>query len=326
MAKETSDAILEIIGLKTQFKTRQGLVKAVDGVDLELRRGETFGLVGESGCGKSVTALSILRLLPKPAGRIAAGRILFDGKDLAAVGEAEIRRIRGNRISMIFQEPMTSLNPVYTIGFQIEEVLRKHRGMSRAAARNEAARTLGLVGMPEPTARLDDYPHQFSGGMRQRAMIAMALACRPALMIADEPTTALDVTIQAQILDLIARLKQEFGMSVLLITHDLGVVAEICRNVAVMYAGRIVERATVDEIFSRPAHPYTVGLFNSLPRVGGREGALRPIPGAVPSQADLPSGCAFQERCFRRHAVCGEEPPWREIAPGHHARCWKPLG
>jgi oligopeptide/dipeptide ABC transporter ATP-binding protein len=321
-----SGPVLQIIGLKTQFHTRGGLVKAVDGLDLEIDAGETFGLVGESGCGKSVTALSVLRLLPKPAGRIAAGRILFDGKDLAKVGEAEIRRIRGNRISMIFQEPMTSLNPVYTIGYQIEEVLRRHRGMNRAESRAEAARTLGLVGMPEPEARLDDYPHQFSGGMRQRSMIAMALACRPALMIADEPTTALDVTIQAQILDLIARLKQEFGMSVLLITHDLGVVAEICRKVTVMYAGKAVESAGVDALFNRPAHPYTVGLFNSLPRVGGRAGVLKPIPGAVPSLANLPPGCAFQDRCFQRHEACREEPPWQPIAAGHHARCWKPLG
>ncbi|MCU0561595.1 MAG: ABC transporter ATP-binding protein [Desulfobacterales bacterium] len=321
-----SDPVLRIIGLKTQFQTRAGVVKAVDGLDLEIDAGETFGLVGESGCGKSVTALSILRLLPKPAGRIAAGRILFDGQDLATAAEAQMRRLRGNRISMIFQEPMTSLNPVYTVGFQIEEVLRKHRGMRRAEARAEAARTLGLVGMPEPVARLDDYPHQFSGGMRQRAMIAMALACRPALMIADEPTTALDVTIQAQILDLIARLKQEFGMSVLLITHDLGVVAEICRNVAVMYAGKAVESAGVEELFHRPAHPYTVGLFDSLPRVGGRAGALNPIPGVVPSLANLPPGCAFQDRCFRRHGACREDPPWQEIAAGHRARCWKPLG
>ncbi len=323
-ARGAGEPVLRIIGLKTQFQTRAGVVKAVDGLDLEIQAGETFGLVGESGCGKSVTALSILRLLPRPAGRIAAGRILFDGKDLAAVAEAEIRRIRGNRISMIFQEPMTSLNPVYTIGFQIEEVLRLHRGMNRAEARDEAARTLGLVGMPEPEARLDDYPHQFSGGMRQRAMIAMALACRPALMIADEPTTALDVTIPAQILDLIARLKQEFDMSVLLITHDLGVVAETCRNVTVMYAGKAVESAGVEALFRRPAHPYTVGLFNSLPRAGGRAGALNPIPGVVPSLVNLPPGCAFQERCFRRHAACREEPPWRAIAPGHHARCWQP--
>jgi peptide/nickel transport system ATP-binding protein/oligopeptide transport system ATP-binding protein len=320
-----SEPVLRIIGLETQFRTRRGVVTAVDGLELEIHPGETFGLVGESGCGKSVTALSILRLLPRPAGRIAAGRILFDGRDLAALSEADIRRIRGNRISTIFQEPMTSLNPVYPIGFQIEEVLRRHRGMHRADARAEAARMLGLVGMPEPAARRDDYPHQLSGGMRQRAMIAMALACRPALMIADEPTTALDVTIQAQILDLIARLKAEFGMAVLLITHDLGVVAEICRNVAVMYAGAVVERAGVDDLFQRPAHPYTVGLFGSLPRAGGRGGGLTPIPGTVPSLADLPAGCAFQERCFRRHAACGAPPPWRLIGPGHHARCWTPL-
>jgi len=320
-----NDPVLQVIGLRTQFRTKRGLVKAVDGLDLALHPGETFGLVGESGCGKSVTALSILRLLPKPAGRIAGGRILFDGMDLTAAGEAEIRKIRGNRISMIFQEPMTSLNPVYTIGFQVEEVLRKHRGMSRAEARTEAARMLGLVGMPEPTARLDDYPHQFSGGMRQRAMIAMALACRPMVMIADEPTTALDVTIQAQILDLIARLKAEFGMAVLLITHDLGVVAEICRSVAVMYAGKVVESAEVDVLFSQPAHPYTVGLFNSLPRVARRTGTLKPIPGVVPSLVDLPPGCSFQDRCFQRHDACREEPPWREVGPGHHARCWKPL-
>ena len=320
-----SGPVLQVVGLKTQFRTKRGLVKAVDGLDLALHPGETFGLVGESGCGKSVTALSILRLLPQPAGRIAGGRILFDGRDLAVAGEAEIRKIRGNRISMIFQEPMTSLNPVYTIGFQIEEVLRKHRRMNRAEARKEAAHLLGLVGMPEPAGRLDDYPHQFSGGMRQRAMIAMALACRPMLMIADEPTTALDVTIQAQILDLIARLKAEFGMAVLLITHDLGVVAEICRNVAVMYAGKVVESAEVDVLFSRPAHPYTVGLFNSLPRMGGRAGILKPIPGVVPSLVDLPPGCAFQDRCFQRHEACREEPPWREVGPGHRARCWKPL-
>ncbi len=320
-----AEPVLQISGLKTQFRTQQGLVKAVDGLDLVLHAGETYGLVGESGCGKSVTALSILRLLPKPAGRIVAGRIVFEGKDLVAASEADMRRIRGNRISMIFQEPMTSLNPVYTIGFQIEEVLRKHRGLSRSAARQEAAGLLGLVGMPEPLGRLDDYPHQFSGGMRQRAMIAMALACRPALMIADEPTTALDVTIQAQILDLIARLKQEIGMSVLLITHDLGVVAETCRDVAVMYAGRVVESAAVGELFSRPAHPYTAGLFKSMPRVGVREGVLNPIPGVVPNLVNLPPGCAFQDRCFRRHAACGEEPPWREIAAGHGARCWKPL-
>jgi oligopeptide/dipeptide ABC transporter ATP-binding protein len=319
------DYLLQLIGLKTQFQTKQGLVRAVDGLDLVLRRGETYGLVGESGCGKSVTALSILRLLPKPAGRIEDGRILFDGRDLVTVSEAEIRRIRGNRISMIFQEPMTSLNPVYSIGFQIEEVLRKHRGMDRGEARLEAVHMLGLVGMPEPAARLNDYPHQFSGGMRQRVMIAMALSCRPALMIADEPTTALDVTIQAQILDLIGRLKQEIGMSVLLITHDLGVVAEICQRVAVMYAGKVVESTAVHALFARPAHPYTVGLFNSRPRVGIREGTLQPIPGVVPSLVSLPPGCAFQDRCFRSHQACRTEPPWREVTPGHGVRCWTPL-
>jgi peptide/nickel transport system ATP-binding protein/oligopeptide transport system ATP-binding protein len=318
------EPVLRISGLKTQFLTRRGVVKAVDGLDLSIDAGETFGLVGESGCGKSVTALSILQLLPRPAGRIVAGEIRFLGRDLVPLNEPEMRRIRGDRISMIFQEPMTSLNPVYTVGFQIVEVLRKHRGMPAGAARTEAARVLGLVGMPEPDARLDDYPHQLSGGMRQRAMIAMALACRPALMIADEPTTALDVTIQAQILDLIARLKAEFGMAVLLITHDLGVVAEICRNAAVMYAGRVVEDGRVAELFRRPAHPYTLGLFESRPRAG-RDGVLRPIPGVVPSLADLPPGCAFQDRCFQRHDRCIQDPPWVEVAPGRHARCWKPL-
>ncbi len=321
-----SEALLSIRGLRTQFRTRRGPVTAVDGLDLDLPAGKTFGLVGESGCGKSVTALSILRLLPRPAGRIVSGRILFEGGDLLALPESAMRRIRGNRISMIFQEPMTSLNPVYPIGFQIEEVLRKHRGLSRREARAEAGSLLALVGMPDPASRLDHYPHQLSGGMRQRAMIAIALACRPALMIADEPTTALDVTIQAQILDLISRLQAEIGMSVLLITHDLGVVAETCREAAVMYAGRLVERAAVPRLFARPAHPYTVGLFRSLPRAVGRGRKLVPIPGTVPHPADLPPGCAFQERCFQRHDACREEPPWEEVAEGHFARCWKPLG
>jgi oligopeptide/dipeptide ABC transporter ATP-binding protein len=317
--------VLEIKGLKTRFQTKGGMLTAVDGIDLSLGRGETFGLVGESGCGKSVTALSILQLLPKPAGRIAAGEILFEGRDLVKMSPSEIRRIRGNEISMIFQEPMTCLNPVYTVGFQVEEVLRKHRRMRKREARRETVSVLGLVGIPEPGSRIDDYPHQLSGGMRQRIMIAMALSCRPKIMIADEPTTALDVTIQAQILDLIGRLKEEIGMSVILITHDLGVVAEICQRVGVMYAGKIVESAEVKELFANPAHPYTVGLFKSLPKIGGRGGALSPIPGMVPSLLHLPAGCAFNDRCFRSETTCLNDPPWREIAPGHMVRCWEPL-
>jgi oligopeptide/dipeptide ABC transporter ATP-binding protein len=321
-----SQPVLEINGLKTQFLTKQGVVKAVDGVDLVIGRGETVGVVGESGCGKSVTALSILRLLPPASGRIAAGQILFNGRDLVQVSTAEMRRIRGNDISMIFQEPMTSLNPVYPVGYQIQEVLRKHRRMKKRAARDEASRVLGLVGIPEPRARLDDYPHQMSGGMRQRIMIAMALSCHPQIMIADEPTTALDVTIQAQILDLIGRLKEEIGMAVLLITHDLGVVAEICRQVVVMYAGKLVESAGVGELFAHPAHPYTVGLFESLPKIGGRQGVLRSIPGMVPSLLNLPPGCAFQDRCFNASGECRQDPLWREVAPGHRIRCWNPVG
>jgi len=317
------DAVLQIRGLKTQFETRGGMLTAVDHIDLTLGRGETLGLVGESGCGKSVTALSILQLLPKPAGRIAEGEILFEGRDLVKMRMSQMRRIRGNEISMIFQEPMTSLNPVYTVGFQIEEVLRKHRAMGKKEARAEAVNMFGLVGIPEPESRLDDYPHQLSGGMRQRVMIAMALSCHPRIMIADEPTTALDVTIQAQILDLIGRLKEEIGMSVLLITHDLGVVAEICQQVAVMYAGKVVESAEVGELFARPSHPYTVGLFNSLPKIGG---VLNPIPGVVPSLLHLPAGCAFRERCASGDEGCAGEPPWTELRAGHWVRCRKPMG
>ena len=318
------EPVLEIKGLKTQFQSKGGLLTAVDGLDLSLGRGETLGLVGESGCGKSVTALSILQLLAKPAGRIAAGQIVFEGRDLVKMSAPEIRRIRGNEISMIFQEPMTCLNPVYTVGFQIQEVLRKHRRMSKREAVTETLNMLGLVGIPEPPARIDDYPHQLSGGMRQRIMIAIALSCHPKIMIADEPTTALDVTIQAQILDLIGRLKQEIGMSVLLITHDLGVVAEICQQVVVMYAGKMVESADVKELFARPAHPYTVGLFKSLPKIGGKEGSLNPIPGVVPSLLHLPSGCAFRDRCLKSNSRCVEVPAWREIRPGHKVRCWAP--
>jgi peptide/nickel transport system ATP-binding protein/oligopeptide transport system ATP-binding protein len=316
--------VLEIKGLKTQFKTKRGLLTAVDSVSFWVDPGETLGVVGESGCGKSVTALSILQLLPRPFARIARGEILFKGQDLVKAKPAEVRHIRGNQISMIFQEPMTSLNPVYTVGFQIMEPLRKHRHMGKAQAKAEAVNLLELVGIPEPAARVGDYPHQLSGGMRQRVMIAMALACHPALIIADEPTTALDVTIQAQILELMKRLQLEIGMAIMLITHDLAVVAETCHRVVVMYAGKIVETAEVGELFDRPAHPYTRGLFDSLPRRADRQ-ILRAIPGAVPSLLNLPTGCAFQDRCRYSNEQCLQPPPWQEVREGHMARCWRPL-
>jgi len=315
--------ILDIRELTVRFRTEDGgWLTAVDRLNLCLEEGETFGLVGESGCGKSVTALSILKLLPKGSGDISGGQILYDGIDIAGLRESDMRRIRGKEIAMIFQEPMTSLNPVLSVGFQLMEALKRHRGMSGADARTEAAELLRLVGIPEPRARLSDYPHQMSGGMRQRVMIAMALSCRPRIMIADEPTTALDVTIQAQILELIRRLQERFGMSVLLITHDLGVVAETCRRAAVMYMGRIVETAEVSELFTAPMHPYTIGLFRALPHKGKRGAALEPIPGTVPDLAHVPPGCAFQERCPQAHDSCKEPPPWVDIRPGHGVRCW----
>ncbi len=320
------EPLLRIEGLQTIFRTRRGVARAVDGVDLSLERGETLGIVGESGCGKSVTALSILRLVPRPQGHIASGRILFDGRDLLRLPEAEIRKIRGNEISMIFQEPMTSLNPVYPVGFQIEEVLVRHRRLAKAQARRTAVEMLALVGIPDPESRVGDYPHQLSGGMRQRLMIAMALSCRPRILIADEPTTALDVTIQAQILDLIRRLKEEIGMAMLLITHDLAVVAETCDRVVVMYAGRAVEEAAVSDLFRNPKHPYTVGLFRSLPKFGGRLGKLTPIPGTVPSLLALPPGCTFQDRCFNVAERCRKSvPPWQQGEAGHRVRCWRPV-
>jgi oligopeptide/dipeptide ABC transporter ATP-binding protein len=316
-----NESILEIRNLTTRFSTRQGDLTAVDGVNLSVQSGETVCLVGESGCGKSVAALSVMRLIPIPPGMVT-GEILFQGKDLLKLTGSEMRAIRGNRISMIFQEPMSSLNPVFTVGRQIEEVLRKHRGMGRNEARAVAAKMLGLVGIPDPASRISDYPHQLSGGMLQRVMIAIALSCRPRLMIADEPTTALDVTIQAQILALIRRLREEVGMAVLFITHDLGVVAEIARRVAVMYAGRIVEQAEVGELFTRPLHPYTVGLFRSLPKIGGIGSRLTPIPGSVPSLIGLPPGCAFHDRCSRAQPLCREAaPPWEETFPDHFSRC-----
>ena len=317
--------LLKIRGLRTYFFTDEGVAKAVDGVDLELEEGGTLGLVGESGCGKSVTALSIMRLIPEPPGKIVEGEITFNGTNLLTLSEGEMRKIRGRSISMIFQEPMTSLNPVFQIGDQISEVLRLHEGMSRKDAWNRSVEMLKLVGIPAPERRVMEYPHQLSGGMRQRAMIAMALACSPKLMIADEPTTALDVTIQAQILELMNRLQKEKGMSLILITHNLGVIAETARKVAVMYAGRIVEYTDVRSIFATPKHPYTQGLLKSIPRLDahhGRKEKLEAIPGLVPSLLDLPVGCKFSNRCKYVFDRCVEEPPLLEPVPGQLVRCW----
>jgi peptide/nickel transport system ATP-binding protein len=316
---------LKIRNLHTYFFTDDGVAKAVDGVDLELEEGGTLGVVGESGCGKSVTALSIMRLIPEPPGKIVQGEILFNGTDLLTFAEEDMRKIRGRSISMIFQEPMTSLNPVFQVGDQISEVLRLHEGLSRKEAWDRSIEMLKLVGIPSPERRVAEYPHQLSGGMRQRTMIAMALACNPKLMIADEPTTALDVTIQAQILELINRLQQEKGMSVILITHNLGVIAETARKVAVMYAGRIVEYAAVDLLFGDPKHPYTQGLLKSIPRLDeehGRKQKLETIPGLVPSLLDLPSGCKFSNRCQYVFDRCKEEPRLIEADRGHFVRCW----
>ena len=317
--------LLQIRNLHTYFFTDEGVAKAVDGVDLELEAGGTLGVVGESGCGKSVTALSIMRLIPEPPGKVVKGEILFNGTNLLALSEGEMRKIRGRSISMIFQEPMTSLNPVFQIGNQISEVLRLHEGMSRRAAWNRSIEMLQMVGIPAPERRVQEYPHQLSGGMRQRAMIAMALACSPKLMIADEPTTALDVTIQAQILELMNRLQQEKGMSVVLITHNLGVIAETAQKVAVMYAGRVVEYTDVRSLFADPQHPYTQGLLKSIPRLDtghARKEKLEAIPGLVPSLLELPPGCKFSNRCKYVFERCGEEPALIAATPGHSVRCW----
>jgi peptide/nickel transport system ATP-binding protein len=326
----TTDRVLEVEDLKTYFYTRAGLVKAVDGVSFSLRRGETLAIVGESGCGKSVTALSLMRLVADPPGRIVGGSIRLDGLDLVAVDDATMRDIRGKEISMIFQEPMTSLNPVMTIGRQIAEALLLHESTSRKAAMARTIEMLHLVGIPEPRQRVKEYPHQLSGGMRQRAMIAMALACNPKVLIADEPTSALDVTIQAQILDLIAKLRRDLGTAVILITHDLGVVAETAERVIVMYAGRKVEEAPVDDLFATPLHPYTLGLMNSIPRLAlmRRENAkpverLQEIPGMVPALSNLPPGCTFAPRCAFASDTCRREyPRYEEKQPGHWAACW----
>jgi len=318
--------LLRIEDLYTCFFTDDGVVNAVSELDLKIDRGETLGLVGESGCGKSVTALSIMRLIPQPAGRITRGRIIFEAQDLIGLPEEAMRQIRGNRISMIFQEPMTSLNPVFKVGSQIAEAYRLHQGLHRREAHAKSAEMLAKVGIPDPTKRINEYPHQMSGGMRQRVMIAMALACNPQLIIADEPTTALDVTIQAQILELMNDLKQDFGASILLITHDLGVVAEMAQRVAVMYAGKIVEQAGVVELFREPKHPYTLGLMASIPKMDQPvppDRMLQTISGVVPSLLNLPDGCAFQDRCNRVFERCYRENP-RLIHMGsdHEVRCW----
>jgi peptide/nickel transport system ATP-binding protein len=325
-----ADAVLDVEGLRTELSAGRGVIKAVNGVSFSLKRGETLAIVGESGCGKSMTALSLMRLVPEPPGKIVGGSVKLDGRDLLLLDEAAMRAVRGNDISMIFQEPMTSLNPVLTIGSQISEAVRLHQDLSRSAAMDKAVDMLRLVRIPEPAQRAREYPHQLSGGMRQRAMIAMALACNPKVLIADEPTTALDVTIQAQILDLILALQRELGTAVILITHDLGVVAETAQRVIVMYAGRKIEEADVEALFAAPQHPYTHGLLASIPRLaliagessdGSRR--LREIPGMVPSLVDLPPGCAFAPRCAFADERCRREfPPYEQKRSGHWAACW----
>ncbi len=316
--------LLEIEDLRTWFFTSDGVVRAVDGVSYSVAPGETLAVVGESGCGKSVTAMSVLRLLPSPPARIVSGAIRFEGRDLLTTSEAEMRKIRGNEISMIFQEPMTSLNPVLTVGHQIAETLELHQGMSAADAQARAVEMLELVRIPEAKRRAQEYPHQLSGGMRQRVMIAMALACKPKLLIADEPTTALDVTIQAQILELMLELKEQVGAAIVLITHDLGVVAETAQRVVVMYAGRKVEEATVADLFARPLHPYTRGLMGSIPRLAGGAKRLTEIPGIVPRLNQPIIGCAFAERCAFVKERCRKEAPMFEAkAPGHFAACFE---
>jgi len=319
--------ILEIKELRTYFFTYEGVAKAVDGVSCQLEKGEPLGVVGESGCGKSVTALSVLRLIPVPPGRVVGGEILFKGRNLLGLSEDEMRKIRGNRISMIFQEPMTSLNPVFTVGNQIQETFKLHQGLSKKESLEKSIEMLRLVNIPTPERAVERYPHELSGGMRQRVMIAMALACNPEILIADEPTTALDVTIQAQILDLMNKLKQELGMAIILITHNLGVVAETAKRVIVMYAGKIVEEAQTKTLFGNPQHPYTMGLLKSIPVLGDkiRRGKVRlnEIPGVVPSLYELPSGCKFSTRCPFVMDICREkEPELKEIEKSHFSSCW----
>jgi oligopeptide transport system ATP-binding protein len=317
--------LLRIKDLRTNFFTEEGVVKAVDGVTYEVDEGEILGLVGESGCGKSVSALSILRLIPNPPGKVVGGEIWFDGQDLLKADEEEIRHIRGNRIAMVFQEPMTSLNPVLTIGRQLTEAIELHLKLDKEGSRKRAVELLEMVGIPEAAARLNDYPHQFSGGMRQRVMIAMALSCNPKLLLADEPTTALDVTIQAQILEIMARLCKELGTAVIIITHNLGVVARYADRINVMYAGKIIETGTAKEIFANPKHPYTLGLLKSVPRLDeARKEKLEPIEGVPPDLVNLPKGCAFYPRCRFHVDKCLEEvPPLALVSENHFAACWE---
>lgn len=318
-----SETILKVENLETTFFTDEGVIKAVDDVSFKLDAKETFAIVGESGCGKTVTSLSILRLVPDPPGKITNGSIIYNGKDLLAMSEKEMRSIRGNEISMIFQEPMTSLNPVFTVGAQIMESLKYHRDMDKKEAKERAVELIKLVGIPSPEKCVEYYPHQLSGGMRQRIMIAMALACRPKILIADEPTTALDVTVQAQILHLMTELKEKTGTAIILITHDLGIVAQMADRVNVMYAGETVESGDVADIFKRPLHPYTVGLMKSLPKINEEQEKLYNIPGSVPSPKDYPKGCRFSPRCGHAAEKCfNEKPPLFETGGNRRVRCW----
>jgi oligopeptide/dipeptide ABC transporter ATP-binding protein len=316
--------LLEVRGLRTHFASERGEVRAVDGVDFRLERGRTLGIVGESGCGKSVTALSIMGLVPQPPGRIAAGEVRFEGEDLLQASPQRLRDLRGDQLSMIFQEPMTSLNPAFQVGEQIAEVILRHKGVSDVEAKKQAIEMLRKVRIPSPEARAKEYPHQLSGGMRQRVMIAMALACNPKLLIADEPTTALDVTIQAQILELMRALREELGTAIILITHDLGVIAELADDVIVMYAGQVVERCAVPRLFAEPQHPYTIGLLGSIPRLDLEQERLAAIEGFVPDAAAMPAGCRFHPRCPFSVDRCREESPeLKEILSGHFVACWR---
>jgi peptide/nickel transport system ATP-binding protein len=319
-----SKNLLEVRGLRTYFASERGEVRAVDGVDFSLERGRTLGIVGESGCGKSVTALSIMGLVPQPPGRIAGGEVLFEGKDLLKLPAQRLRDLRGDQLSMIFQEPMTSLNPAFPVGEQVAEALLRHKNISKNEAQNQAIEMLRRVRIPSPERRARDYPHQLSGGMRQRVMIAMALACNPKLLIADEPTTALDVTIQAQILELMRALRAELGTAIILITHDLGVIAELADDVIVMYAGKVIERCAAGRLFSEPQHPYTVGLLGSIPRLHLQQERLSAIEGFVPDAASLPAGCRFHPRCpFVVEKCRAEVPPLLHIKENHYAACWR---